>query len=128
MTQLPSARFGTVINCLDGRVQEPVARWLRERYYLDYVDTVTEPGADGVLASGPEAERDRLREKVRLTIERHASSVIAVAGHYDCLANPGPREMHVEQIHQALHVVRLWGFSATVEGLWVNARWEVEAP
>ncbi len=25
--------FGTAINCMDGRVQEPVARWLKEHYY-----------------------------------------------------------------------------------------------
>jgi hypothetical protein len=101
ITQSGGARFGTVINCIDGRVQEPVARWLRERYYLDYADAITEPGADGVLALGRTEEVERLREKVRLTIKRHSSSVIAVVGHHDCLANPGPREMHLEQIRQA---------------------------
>jgi hypothetical protein len=126
MTQVATSRFGTVVNCLDGRVQEPVARWLRERYYLDYVDVITEPGADGVLAHGAVGEVERLREKVRLTLERHGSSVIAVVGHHDCLANPGNKETHLEQIRQALAAVRLWGFTATVQGLWVNERWEVE--
>jgi hypothetical protein len=51
-----SYRVGTAINCIDGRVQEPVAAWLKERYHLDYVDMITEPGADKVLATGsPEA-------------------------------------------------------------------------
>ena len=120
-----TARFGTVLNCIDGRVQDPVARWLRERYYLDYVDVITEPGADKVLAAGgPESER--LRESVRISLERHHASVIAVVGHHECAASPGSKEAHLAQIRQALHVVRLWGFAATVQGLWVNERWEVE--
>ncbi len=126
MGQPAASRFGTVINCIDGRVQEPVAKWLRERYYLDYVDAITEPGADKVLALGPAEEVERLREKARLSLARHGSSVIAVVGHHECAASPGTKELHLAQIRQALHVVRLWGFAATVEGLWVNEAREVE--
>ncbi len=46
-------RFGLAICCIDGRIQEPVASWLKEKYLLDYVDMVTEAGADRVLAEGP---------------------------------------------------------------------------
>ena len=126
MGQPAASRFGTAINCIDGRVQEPVVKWLRERYYLDYVDAITEPGADKVLALGPAEEVARLREKARISIARHGSSVIAVVGHHECAASPGSREAHLAQIRQALHVVRLWGFATTVEGLWVNEMREVE--
>jgi len=126
MTQTTASRFGTVINCIDGRVQEPVTQWLRERYYLDYVDAITEPGVDKVLALGPTEEVERLREKVRISLARHGSSVIAVVGHHECAASPGSKDSHLAQIRQALHVVRLWGFAATVEGLWVNEAREVE--
>ena len=125
-TGAAASRFGTAINCIDGRLQEPVVRWLRERYYLDYVDAITEPGADKVLALGPADEVARLREKARISVERHGASVIAVVGHHECAASPGSKEAHLAQIRQALHVVRMWGFAATVEGLWVNERWEVE--
>ena len=126
MGQPAASRFGTAINCIDGRVQEPVVKWLRERYYLDYVDAITEPGADKVLALGPAEEVARLREKARISIARHGSSVIAVVGHHECAASPGSREAHLAQIRQALHVVRLWGFATTVEALWVNEMREVE--
>lgn len=43
-------KFGTAINCIDGRVQLPVIKWLKENYYLDFVDMITEPGPDKVLS------------------------------------------------------------------------------
>jgi Putative carbonic anhydrase len=33
-------KFGTAINCMDGRVQEPVINWMKVRYGLDYVDMI----------------------------------------------------------------------------------------
>ncbi|WP_369522760.1 carbonic anhydrase [Guptibacillus hwajinpoensis] len=31
-------RFGTALNCIDGRTQIPVTQWLKAHYHLDYVD------------------------------------------------------------------------------------------
>ena len=36
--------FCTAINCMDGRVQLPVIRFLQERFKVDYVDVISEPG------------------------------------------------------------------------------------
>ena len=43
-------KFGTAINCMDGRVQEPVAKFLKEIYGIDFVDTITEPGPVKILS------------------------------------------------------------------------------
>jgi hypothetical protein len=123
---MDSRRFGTAINCMDGRVQAPVARWLQETYHLDYVDAVTEPGPDRALANGHPDAAARIRSCVEISVGRHGSTVIAVVGHHDCAGAPGSREEHHELILEALQAVRLWNFSATVVGLWVNERWEVE--
>jgi hypothetical protein len=119
-------RFGAAINCIDGRVQEPVARWLRERYHLDHVDVITEPGVDGALLTQPDLA-EQIRSKVILSIQRHAASVVAIAGHHDCLANQISADEHREQIRRCAKMLRLsWNLPATVAGLWVNERWEVE--
>lgn len=120
-------RFGTAVACIDGRIQEPVARWLRQTYQLDFVDMVTEPGADGVLANGAPEVVQALRAKVEASISRHASSVVAVVGHYDCAGNPVSPEEHQQHIRAALHAVRLWNLSATVVGLWVNESGAVQS-
>ncbi len=43
-------RFGTALNCIDGRTQIPIINWLKENFDVDYVDLITEPGMDKVLA------------------------------------------------------------------------------
>jgi hypothetical protein len=120
------AKFGTAITCIDGRVQEPVAAWLKARYYLDYVDMVTEAGADLVMAAGAPEDVARLQRNVQRSVEKHGSTVIALVGHHDCAANPGPEEQHVAQLAAGLHTIRLWNLSATVLALWVNEDWQIE--
>jgi hypothetical protein len=124
---MPDGRFGTALTCIDGRVHDALVRWLKAKYLLDYVDLVTEPGVDRVLASGPLETIEHLRGKVQLSLERHASSVIAVAAHFDCASNPGTREEHLAQLRRAAEAIRAWGLAATVEVLWLDDRWEVEA-
>lgn len=123
---MPDPRFGAAINCIDGRAQEPVTRWLKERYHLDHVDVITEPGADGALLAQP-GLAEQIRSKALLSIQRHAASVVAIAGHHDCLANPASASEHREQIRRCTAMLRLsWSLPVTVVGLWVNERWEVE--
>ena len=123
---MPQQTFGTAINCVDGRVQRPVVAWMRETHKLDWVDVVTEPGADRVLARWQIDKMLAIKERLRVSVERHGSRVIAVAGHHDCAASPGSADLHREQIGQAVAVVRSWNFGAQVIGLWVNEKWEVE--
>jgi hypothetical protein len=42
--------FVMAINCMDGRVQLPVIEWLKKEYEADYVDMITEPGPNKILA------------------------------------------------------------------------------
>jgi hypothetical protein len=124
---MPNGRFGTAILCIDGRIQQPVAEWLKAHYYLDYVDMITTPGADRALVEGPAELIEHLRASAQTSISRHGSSVLAVAGHHNCAGNPVSREEHVEQIRKALQVVRFWNLPVTLIGLWVNEEWQVEA-
>ncbi len=49
-------RFGTVINCMDGRVQLPVIAYLQKRFNVTYVDTITEAGPNLLLAQGEDLQ------------------------------------------------------------------------
>ncbi len=118
-------KFGTVINCMDGRVQEPVARWLKGTYALDYVDTITEPGADRLMAEGPAEQVAAILAKVKISVNAHGSRLVAVAGHADCAGNPVSAEEHHAHIRRALEVVRGWGLPVEVVGLWVDQLWQV---
>ncbi len=118
--------FGTAINCIDGRVQLPVIQWMKEHYPLDHVDMVTEPGADKVVAAGTPAQIEIIKAKVCISVQAHGSKVVAVAGHDECAGNPVPKEVHWEQIRQAVQVVHSWDLPVRVVGLWLGDTWSVE--
>lgn len=118
--------FATAINCIDGRVQQPVMHWLRWRYGVDYVDMVTVPGPDAALLRLGQGQLGALRDAVSISVNAHHSQVIAVAGHYDCAAHPASEAEHRDAITRAVEVVTSWGLPAEVVGLWVNGSWQVE--
>ena len=118
--------FGTAISCIDGRVQGPVAAWVKANAHVDYVDTVTVPGPDKALTQGAPEQIAALRGSVEISVNAHGSQVVVVAGHYDCAAFPAEREAHVAAIREAVNVVRGWGLPVVVIGLWVNDHWEIE--
>ena len=51
--------FCTAVNCIDGRVELPVIRYLQQRFGVLYVDLVTEPGAVRSLAGPADTETKR---------------------------------------------------------------------
>jgi len=113
-------RFGTALNCIDGRTQIPVIKWLEKNFDVDYVDLITEPGIDKVLSQGHWFETERLREKVIISMTAHNSSVVAVVGHYDCAANPVSDCEHFRDIIASVNTVKSWGLPVRVFGLWVD--------
>jgi hypothetical protein len=120
-------RFGTAINCIDGRTQEVVIDHMKQKYNIDGVDMVTFPGADGIFSSGDHSEAIALiRRAVSISIEKHGSQIIAVVGHYDCAGNPGDREYHYIHLRRAMHEVFSWNLHAQVIGLYVNDKREIE--
>jgi carbonic anhydrase len=123
---MSTPRLGTAINCIDGRVQEPVTQWMKAEYRLDYVDMITLPGPDEALVRGLVEVVDHVKSAVRVSIQQHGSSVVAIAGHHDCTANPVPAAEHLAQIKQCVQIIRSWHFSVVAVGLWVNDRWQVE--
>lgn len=118
--------FATVINCIDGRVQFPVLEWMKDKTGVDYVDSVTAPGVDKVLSEGNMEEIEAIRQKVLVSTGGHHSRTVAVVGHFDCAANPGPKEQHIKQINACVEVLRGWGLPVRIMGLWVGDTWEVE--
>lgn len=112
--------FGTALNCIDGRTQIPIIKWMKENFCVDYVDLITEPGMDKVLSQGQCDELERLRENVIISITAHNSDVVAVVGHYDCAANPVSDYKHYYDIVASTYLVRSWGLPVKVVGLWVD--------
>ena len=120
-------KFGTAINCMDGRVQFPVANWMKEQFHLDYVDIITEPGPDKILASGQGQAVEAIKARAQISAKAHGSRIIVIAGHDDCAGNPVSKEQHLLQIKEAVQTIRSWNLPfEKVIGVWVNKDWNIE--
>ena len=114
--------FGTVINCMDGRVQLPVIEYIKREHGVDHVDMITEPGPDKILAEGSdEALVGSILKKVNISVSKHGSKIIAITGHYDCAGNPVSEEEHKKQIKKAVETIKGWDLPVkTILGLWID--------
>jgi len=120
-------KFGTAINCMDGRAQMPVNDWLKQKYLLDYVDTITEPGPDKMLSQGIPAQVESIKSRVLISVNAHGSETILIAAHYDCAGNPVSKEEHVKQVKECIKILHSWNLPVkTIIGAWINENWAVE--
>ncbi|MBD3385263.1 hypothetical protein GF407_10105 [candidate division KSB1 bacterium] len=119
-------RFCTVINCMDGRVQLPVIHYLKKRFNADYVDTITDAGPNLILAKQMNKPSvDAILQKVKISIEKHQSTAIAIVGHYDCAGNPALKPDQNYHTRQAMNVIRKHYENIEVIGLWVDDNFDV---
>lgn len=117
---MPRHKFATAITCIDGRVQQPVADWMKLHANCEYVDLITEPGPDKVLSEESTYVVDEIMRKVTFSVHNHASPVVALCGHHDCAANGADREEHIEQILEGVRVLLSYKLGVRVLGLWLN--------
>jgi hypothetical protein len=120
-------KFATAINCMDGRVQLPVIKWMMQNMSVDYVDMITEPGPDKLLAEGNAVAQDSIKARVLISVNKHGSDTILVAAHHDCAGNPVTRAEHEILVRQCVTKIRSWNLPVKkVLGAWIDDRWKVE--
>jgi len=121
-------KFGTLVNCTDGRVQYPVMDYLKKQYDFDFFDAANEAGPLRTLTKNSDKCRlITLKEQIRTSLEEHDSKFIALVGHHDCTDNPGDRAFQEKQMDEALdYLQRSFGTNIRYVGLYVNEHWGVE--
>ena len=120
---MAEGKFATSVSCIDGRIQIPLTKWIKENYSVDYVDTITEPGIDKTITENSVFES--IKTKVSISINAHKSELIVLSGHYDCAANQVSNEEHIELIKKGIEVVSSWNLGVKVVGVWVDDSWNV---
>jgi hypothetical protein len=113
--------FATAINCIDGRTHLPVIQFMREHCNVDYVDVITEPGPDKIMAELEEtAIIESILSRVNISIQKHNSSTIAIVGHFDCAGNPVPEKIHKQQLAKAVDFLKEEYPDKKIIALWLN--------
>lgn len=99
--------FFTIIGCMDGRCQEAVDRFGRQRFSADYPDTITEAGIVGIIATNPnQSFFNNLQNKIDISIKIHNSKGIIVDGHAECAGNPVSDEVQKDNIRESVEKVK----------------------
>lgn len=125
--------FACAINCMDGRVQQPVADYLKKHCCVDYADAITEPGPCKILAENLDsAVVADIQKRIDISVNKHNSKVIAIVAHPECAGNPVDKNHQVEHLYLAYKKVKSFGFKADILLLWVENDWktvtEIEKP
>ncbi len=118
--------FCTVVNCMDGRVQLPVITYLQDHFGAEFVDSVTEPGPNAILAAGKEMPGvDSIIHRIRISVEKHHSVGIAVVGHHDCAGNPVDDATQIDEVNTAVALLDEEFPGVPTLGIWVDSDWKV---
>ena len=109
--------FATSLSCIDGRVQLPMINWIKEKYSVDFVDTITAPGIDKVIFDD---NIESIKKSVIISISNHKSSHIVISGHFGCAGNPVSEDEHFIHIKKSVDIVNSWNLNAHVIGVWID--------
>jgi len=109
--------FATSLSCIDGRVQLPMINWIKKKYLVDYVDTITAPGIDKVISDN---DVESIKKSVMISVSNHKSSHIVISGHFGCAGNPVSDEEHFAQIKKSVEIVNSWNLNVNVIGVWID--------
>lgn len=118
-------KFACVINCMDGRVQDAVKEYMQKNYGVDYVDMVTEPGPNKILADNSNSEVIKnIKKRVEISVHHHGSKIVAIIGHFGCAGNPTEKNIQIEHLKKARETVKSFGFPIEIFLLWVDGDWQ----
>lgn len=115
---MAEGKFATSVTCMDGRIQIPLTNWIKDKFSVDFVDAITEPGIDKTIAEN--IDLDSIKHKINISINAHKSKLIVISGHYDCAGNPVSNEEHIIQIKKGVEIISAWNSNVKVIGVWVD--------
>lgn len=119
--------YCTSIHCMDGRIQEPIRKYLTVKYNVKYVDAITEAGPCRILAENNDRDIiESIHFRIGISLEKHYSNLIAVSGHHDCAGNPTTDEIQKQQIRQAMEYLKDSYPHVEISGFWVDHKWGIE--
>ncbi len=120
-----ASNFATVINCMDGRVQDPVNKWMKQKTGAKFIDVITEAGPDRIMASTATASR-LILQRILVSRDKHGSTELALIAHHDCAGNPVSKKAHLLHLQKAGKIMETWNLGMQILMVWVDENWQVE--
>ena len=118
--------FYTAINCMDGRIQEPITNYIKKKYNVLFVDMITGAGPVKILSNKKTENLESIISCIDISLKKHKSKGIAIVAHYDCAANPIADEEQKKILQKAVIFLENKYINVSVCGLWVDKDRKVE--
>ena len=118
--------FYTAINCMDGRIQEPVANYIKKKYSVLFVDMITGAGPVKILSNKETENLESIISCIDISLKKHKSKGIAIVAHCDCAGSPIPDEEQKKLLQKAVASLMKKYINVPVCGLWVDENRKVE--
>ncbi|RRD40985.1 hypothetical protein EII29_00605 [Leptotrichia sp. OH3620_COT-345] len=117
--------FCTLICCMDGRFIHIINEYIRNNYRYEYVDTITDAGPVNKIIYDDylKAVEDKI---VLISINKHKSDHIFIAGHSDCAGCPIDDKTQKNYIKKAVKMIREHLSDIAVTGLFVYKEGDIE--
>lgn len=111
---------------MDGRAQLPVINWIKDTYGIGWVDMITEPGMDGILAEKSVEDLADIIRKIDTSIKVHNTREIFIVAHHDCIGNPVDGKKHEDHVQKAVEKIKKLKPGMKIVGLWVDRDFTVK--
>ena len=118
--------FCTLVCCMDGRFIHIVNKYIRSNYRYTFVDTITDAGAVNKIVNDEDYLKSIEDKVVLISVNKHKSDHIFVAGHSDCAGCPTDDETQKGYIRQAAEKMHKDLPHEAVTGLFVYENGEIE--
>ena len=118
--------FCTLVCCMDGRFIHILNEYIRGNYRYTFVDTITDAGAVNKIVNDEDYLKSIEDKVVLISVNKHKSDHIFVAGHSDCAGCPTDDETQKGYIRQAVEKMHNDLPHEAVTGLFVHENGEIE--
>lgn len=118
--------FCTLVCCMDGRFIHILNEYIRNNYRYTFVDTITDAGAVNKIVNDEKYLKSIEDKVVLISMNKHNSDHIFVAGHSDCAGCPIDDKIQKEYICQAAKKMHNDLPHEAVTGLFVYENGDVE--
>lgn len=104
---------------MDGRCQGLVGEWAKKGFGVEYPDTITIAGLDGVLIENA-GERERALAMGRISAEKHGAKNAVVVGHSGCAGYVVDDNGHRDAVKKSAQIIKDSNMFENVVGLFVD--------
>ena len=118
--------FCTLVCCMDGRFIHILNEYIRGNYRYTFVDTITDASAVNKIVNDEDYLKSIEDKVVLISVNKHNSDHIFVAGHSDCAGCPTDDETQKGYIRQAAEKMHKDLPHEAVTGLFVYENGEIE--